>query len=216
MAHTHSPDEPHSFDDRAATWDSPDKMERARALARVIGETVPLTAQASVLECGAGTGLVSQHLPGPIGALTLADTSAGMRQVAQQKVADGELPAGTRVIDFDLERSRPLDARFDLIFMSLTLHHVHDLDAALATLAAMLAPGGHLAIIDLEDEDEDGSFHDDPSYDVHHGFDPERLASRLSEHGLRSTARRGIYDLIKEEREDHPYPLFMVVGEQTA
>lgn len=207
MADAHSPDEPHSFDDRAATWDTPDKIERARVLAEAIMDAVGPTGETTVLECGAGTGLVSQYFPAPIGALTLADTSSGMRRVAEQKVADGDLPRGTRVIDFDLERSDPLEATFDLIFMSMTLHHVHDLDRALATVIGMLAPGGHLAVIDLEDED--GSFHDDPPVDVHHGFDPDRLAERLTDAGLRSTIRRGVHDVVKNDRA---YPLFMVVG----
>jgi len=54
---------PHSsFDDRAATWDDPDKIERARVVAEAIARAVPLDRTTRVFEYGAGTGLVSEQL----------------------------------------------------------------------------------------------------------------------------------------------------------
>ena len=47
------------FDTAAATWDTPEKVERARRLAALIRDTVPLGPSATVLDYGAGTGLLA-------------------------------------------------------------------------------------------------------------------------------------------------------------
>src|SRR5690606_18584865 len=76
------------FDEKAATWDAdPAKVERARVVAEAVRATVPLDRSTRLLEYGAGTGLVTQALRDAVGPVTLADTSAGMRDVMQAKVA---------------------------------------------------------------------------------------------------------------------------------
>jgi len=47
-----------TFDDRAAEWDTPERAERARAIAALILETARPDPDARVLELGAGTGLL--------------------------------------------------------------------------------------------------------------------------------------------------------------
>ncbi|TAM89996.1 MAG: class I SAM-dependent methyltransferase, partial [Jatrophihabitans sp.] len=162
-----------SFDDRAATWDDPDKTARARAVADAITRAVPLDGSERLLEYGAGTGLVAGFLAGSVAAITLADPSAGMREVARGKVESGVLPATTRVWDLNLDLSAPPAEVFDLIVTVMALHHVAGLPAVLSGFAAMLADGGHLCIVDLEEED--GSFHDDPGVAVHSGFGESSL-----------------------------------------
>ena len=71
-----------SFDERAATWDDdPAKVERARVVAAAIRSTLALQGSERLLEHGAGTGLLSEALGADVGSITMADTSAGMRQV---------------------------------------------------------------------------------------------------------------------------------------
>lgn len=107
--------------------------------------------------------------------MTLAEPSAGMREVLHRKVADGVLPAA-EVLDLDLVRDPPPEETFDTIVCLMVLHHVQDVDAVLAGFATLLCDGGDLVIIDLDAED--GSFHDD-DFDGHHGFDHAWLAERL-------------------------------------
>src|SRR5262245_43319152 len=105
------------FDDRAATWDDdPSHVERADVVVAVLRDAVALDPSVRVLEYGAGTGLVSERLRDAVGAVTVADTSAGMRAVLDAKVANGSL-AGARVWDADLAAGpTSLDAgQFDLI-----------------------------------------------------------------------------------------------------
>lgn len=81
-----------SLDDKAATWDDEAKIERARAVADAIAGAVPLEPSMRLFEYGAGTGLVAEQLASRVGPITLADPSAGMREVASEKVAAGSLP----------------------------------------------------------------------------------------------------------------------------
>ena len=192
------------FDAKAATWDDdPSKVARAAEVARCIAAAVPLDSSTRLLEYGAGTGLVTEALREKIGPVTLADTSTGMRDVMQAKVDAGALP-NAQIWDLNLETAPPPpDEQFDLIVTVLTLHHIHDLARVLAGFAALLVPGGHLCIADLEQED--GSFHG-ADFDGHHGFDRTALARELAGAGFTSTR---FVDCTQLERDGRAYPVFL-------
>jgi predicted TPR repeat methyltransferase len=196
------------FDERADTWDDPDKVARAREVADAIAGSLPVRPGGTrVLEYGAGTGLVSEALQHRVGPLTLADSSTGMRRVMQAKVAAGALP-GARVWDLDLER-RPAPApaeEFDLVVASMVLHHVRDLPTVLGGLVGLLAPGGHLAVADLDRED--GSFHGH-GFQGHEGFERAELAAGLLRAGLVDV---GTADCGSITREGTAYPVFLATG----
>lgn len=199
---THDP-----FDAKAATWDAdPAKVARAAAVARCIATSVPLDGSTRLLEYGAGTGLVTQALREHVGPVTLADTSTGMRDVMQAKVDAGAL-VDARIWDLNLETEPPLPGEeFDVIVTVLTMHHIHHLSRVLSCFAALLAPGGHLCIADLEQED--GSFHG-PGFDGHHGFDRTALARVLADAGFTGT---GFVDCTQLERDGKTYPVFLATS----
>ena len=196
-----------SFDERAATWDDdPAKVERARVVAAAIRSTLALQGSERLLEHGAGTGLLSEALGADVGSITMADTSAGMRQVMQDKV-DSEVIPGARVWDVDLGGIDPLpDERFDLVATMLALHHVADIDCTLENFARLLEPGGHLCIVDLERED--GSFHGE-GFDGHHGFARDDLGTRLGHAGFTDVAFQDCHFVEKNGRN---YPMFLVTA----
>ena len=197
-----------SFDERAATWDDdPTKVERARVVADAIRDALPLGPSIRLLEYGAGTGLVSQALRDHVGPLVLADTSAGMRSVMEDKIAAGAI-TDARVWDLDLstEPIAQVDEHFDLIVTVLTLHHIPTLDTTLANFAHLLANGGHLAIADLDEED--GTFHDG-GFDGHHGFDHDALAAQLERAGFSDVVFRPCHELVKHGRT---YPIFLATA----
>lgn len=194
------------FDEKAATWDDdPAKVERAQVVARAIVERVRPQPGTRLLEYGAGTGLVTQAMQEAVGAVTLADTSAGMRQVMADKIEAGLLPAA-RIWDVDLAEDPTPDDEFDLIVTVLTLHHIHDVPAALAAFARLLAPGGHLCVVDLVAED--GSFHPE-GFDGHHGFEQDELAAQLEDAGFDDVTHEICHDV---ERDGVRYPIFLVTA----
>jgi SAM-dependent methyltransferase len=203
-AHAHG-DAAH-FDARAQDWDDEDKHARSRVIAAAIREEVDVTTATRVLEYGAGTGLTTQFLAaGPVGDVVLADPSRGMRDVMAAKVADGRLPASARISALDLSRDDPPAEQFDLVVTVMALHHIADVERVLAAMAAILAPGGHLCIADLEAED--GSFHAElDHFTGHDGFDREGLTTLLTDAGFRAPTWRHVHEVVKHER---PYPVFL-------
>lgn len=194
------------FDEKAATWDAdPAKVERARVVADAVRATVPLDRSTRLLEYGAGTGLVTQALRDAVGPVTLADTSAGMRDVMQAKVAAGALRDAT-IWDLDLSQGPVPDERFDLVVTVMTLHHIADLDPVLAAFRRLLEPGGHLCVVDLDEED--GSFHTE-GFAGHHGFDRGDLQRRLTGAGFTGVTFRDCHHV---ERDGVRYPLFLAVA----
>jgi len=199
------------FDERAATWDDdPAHVERARVVAGAIRDALPLDSSVRLLEYGAGTGLVSQALGDTVGPITVADTSAGMRKVMEDKVAAGVI-AEARVWDLDLA-SAPLPASeecFDLIVTVLTLHHLERLEPVLSNFATLVAEGGHLVVVDLDEED--GTFHGD-GFDGHHGFDHSALAADLDHSGFTSVTFQRCHQIVRDGRT---YPLFLAIATRT-
>lgn len=191
------------FDEQAATWDDdPAKVERAERVAECIRAAVPLATSMRLLEYGAGTGLVTQALRDAVGPVTLADTSAGMRDVMTAKIAAGSI-TDARVWDVDLASQPAPDEQFDLVVTVLTLHHIPELAPVLAAFAALLAPGGHLCIADLERED--GSFHG-AGFDGHHGFDRDDLTAQLARAGFDRVDITSCHELVRDGRA---YPMFL-------
>lgn len=200
------PDRMSDFDARARTWDDdPAKVSRAQQVAEAVRARVVLRPDARVLDFGAGTGLVSECLVGEVGPITLLDVSAGMREVLAEKIADGRLGRDARVLDIDLSVDElPSEEQYDLIVSLMTLHHVEGVEELLRAFRGLLAPGGDMVLFDLDVED--GSFHSDPTFAGHHGFDRDRLRDLLDAVGFDVI---GIEDCIDVVRGDRAYPLFV-------
>ncbi|MCD4689800.1 MAG: class I SAM-dependent methyltransferase [Desulfuromonadaceae bacterium] len=112
------------FDAKAREWDEhPGKRNVAQVFVCELQMHVSLNPAMELLEFGCGTGLVSMELHGQVAAITLLDTSAGMIEVLQEKIAqhgiDNMQPrlGGLSAID-------QVEERFDLIYSNMALHHV--------------------------------------------------------------------------------------------
>ena len=202
-------DETHlsSFDEKAATWDDdPAKLERARVVAAAVRSATRPDGSERLLEHGAGTGLLSEALQADIASVTMADTSAGMRQVMHDKVASGVIPSG-RVWDVDLGAAVGLpDEKFDLVVTMLALHHVEDIDRTLHNFADLIEPGGHLCIAELDHED--GSFHGE-GFGGHHGFVRDDLEAQIRSAGFTDVVFQSCHYVEKNGRD---YPMFLATA----
>ncbi len=189
------------FDDEAATWDDdPVHEKRQVAVARAIEEAVSLSPGMSAVDVGGGTGRLSILLADQIGSVVVTDPSAGMVQVAQKRIETAGLGDRLRAVQVDLTTER-LDGAYDVVWSSMALHHVHDLDGLLRSVAGLLVTGGRLCIADL-DEDPDGAFHADKvDFDGHHGFDRQRLAEQLAGAGFADVGFVDATTILKDDRE---------------
>lgn len=196
------------FDSKARQWDeNPVFQERARKIAEAIRATVPLQPNMSALDYGCGTGLLSFPLKDELGAILLADSSRGMLDVVAEKIRQHGVRNMTPVL-LDLLADPAPAQRFDLIYTSMTLHHVPDTDAILRIFHSLLNPGGHLCIADLDKED--GSFHG-LDVDVHHGFERADLSERALATGFEAIRFQTVFSIEKQqETGTRDYPVFLM------
>jgi ubiquinone/menaquinone biosynthesis C-methylase UbiE len=199
------------FDEIASAWDEdPRRVGTARAIAQAILEAVRPNGTERALEFGAGTGLITALLAPTLGEVLAADNSAGMLEVLDKKRGDFGL-ANVRTQQSDLSRETPAGP-FDLIFSSMTLHHIQDVEGLLARLAGLLAPGGRLAVADLDHED--GSFHGDAQGIAHHGFERGVIERWLRSAGLEQIAIATAHVMRKAGADGRPreYPIFLATA----
>ena len=189
------------FDDAAATWDDdPGHEKRQVAVAQAIRAAVELTPATRALDLGAGTGRLSILLADAVGSVVVTDPSAGMVQVARERIEAAGLGDRLRAVQADLTTDR-LDGSYDVVWSSLALHHVPDLDALLRSVASLLVDGGRLCIADL-DEDPEGAFHADRAdFAGHHGFRRDRLAEDLARAGLGDVRFVDATTVLKNDRK---------------
>jgi ubiquinone/menaquinone biosynthesis C-methylase UbiE len=199
-----------TFDERARDWDTPERIARAAEVASAIRGALDLSGTERMIDVGAGTGLLGLALVDDVGSVTLADPSAGMIEVANEKLAGGSLPTVHAVHHDLIADPAPADP-FDLAVSMLVLHHIEDTAAALAGIHALLAPGGRIALADLDTED--GTFHSPEAEGIHHqGFDRSEIERLAGEAGFGDVATRTAMRIADEDSGGPGYPVFLLTG----
>lgn len=196
------------FDAAAQTFDEDFRIRRAKAVVGQLAEQVRLDRSMSALDFGCGTGLVGFELLPMVGRLTLADPSTGMIDQARKKIDDAD---ADRVEALVLEAGHPAPpGPYDLIVSLMTLHHIPDAEGMIRVLVSSLAPGGILAISDLDSED--GSFHGADA-EVHRGFERSDVRSWFGRAGLDRIRESTPWILHKDVGgADREFPLFLITG----
>jgi 2-polyprenyl-3-methyl-5-hydroxy-6-metoxy-1,4-benzoquinol methylase len=198
------------FDAKATTWDADSaKVDRARRVAEAIARDVPDLARRSVLDYGAGTGLLGFQLLPRAARITFADVSKGMLAVVEEKIAK---TTGLNVdaVLLDLSRDPPPPGRYGLLCTLMALHHVPNVDGILKAFHSTLEPGGILCISDLDLED--GSFHG-PGVEAHPGFDRPALEGKIRAAGFGPVRFSTPCDVRKEVGgKIRTYPVFLAVA----
>lgn len=200
---------PRDFDQVAASWDEkPQRRILAEAVTSAISNSIQLHQELEVMEYGCGTGLVGLQLAKKVGHLTAVDTSAGMLEELQKKSQSMGLENVTPNLISSDRWTLPATA-FDLVFSSMVLHHITETEPLLGHLLQTLKPGGFLALADLEQED--GTFHGDPTGVAHHGFDLKALKTMLEELGFTELTTQTIHTIQKQNGE---YPIFLMTAQK--
>ena len=172
------------FDEAAATWDQePTRVQRMREVGEAIVREAAPTRDMTVLDYGCGTGLVGLYLLPHVQSVVGADNSPGMLEVLGKKITEGRLDT-MRAIHLDLQVDPVPQDRYDMVVISMALHHIADVDRTLRGCGQLLWPGGVLCIADLDSEP--GTFHSAAARASvhHHGFNREALKRRLGKIGF--------------------------------
>ena len=198
-----------SFDNYAKTWDTDKRINRAKIIANEISNSIDINENYSAMEFGCGTGLVSFNLYDKFKKITLIDSSKGMIDILNSKINKYEV---TNMVPYhlDISNENSLDIKFDVIYNSMVLHHIHDTKAIIKNFYQLLNKDGYLCIVDLDEED--GSFHKDhPEFDGHNGFNQDELKNILINAGFNDIeSNTFFYDEKIIESEKVNYSLFLM------
>ena len=197
------------FDNAAKEWDTKhQRVAQAKAIAKIIEQTIPLTRATKALEFGCGTGLLGFNLIEKVGEMTFSDTSRGMLSEVENKL---KISACTSAKIVDLNVAKIVDS-YDLIFSSMVLHHIADHKQTIADLSQSLHPEGYLCICDLDKED--GLFHSKETV-PHHGFERAELKQEFQNAGLNVIhSCTGFINRKIINDQEMNFPVFMIIGQK--
>jgi ubiquinone/menaquinone biosynthesis C-methylase UbiE len=193
------------FDSLAKEWDlNPNRVKSAKVLSKTVKDLINLKDK-SVIDYGAGTGLVAFSLCDDAKEILAMDNSSGMLEELERKIKEGDIKnIKTQLHDIESER---LPTGYDLFISSMTMHHIKDTKEFLTKAKESLNVGGYIAINDLVRED--GTFHSRGNDGVHHfGFDRSKIAKYYKELGF-EIVFDDIIEVIKKEKD---FPIFLIVG----
>jgi ubiquinone/menaquinone biosynthesis C-methylase UbiE len=198
------------FDERARAWDSPGRVALAEAVSGAMMEDVPFGSDMTAVDFGAGTGLVTLSLAPLVRRIIAVDSSEKMLESMKEKM---EL-LGVKNVDtlFTGHSSAAfLSLQADCLVSSMTFHHVEDTASLCGNIYSILAPGGFVAVADLDLED--GTFHPDNTGVYHPGFDEETIKGHFSRAGFHSVSRRIVHSIQrKRDGRDRSYQVFLLTA----
>ena len=120
----------------------------AASTARLL-DNVGVPEGARCLDAGCGGGDVSLELTrraGPSGRVVGIDLDGAKLEIARREAQAAGAAVDYQAIDIE----GPLPGPFDLVYMRFLLSHLADPEAALASAAAALAPGGRIVVEDVD------------------------------------------------------------------
>lgn len=200
------------FNAVAQTWDEdPRRVAVAAAIvAKMIG-ALRLTPQTTLLDYGAGTGLVSLALAPHVGRLIAVDEADGMLDILRAKLAEAD-PGNVEVRHWSAGQDNSGLPEFDVITGSMVLHHMEDIPAAAAVFHGLLRPGGVAAFADLDLDD--GRFHGKEMHTFHPGFDRGWLRAVFEQAGFTSVAFQEAHQVTKKftDGEERTFPIFLLTA----
>lgn len=206
--------EKRDFDKEAAAWDEqPTRVKLANDIAAAIVNQITITTDMDALDFGCGTGLLTLQLQPLIRSITGVDSSRGMLEVFQVKIAKLQL-ANVRTRLCDLDQGEMLEGRYDLIVSGMTLHHVKEIAPLLAQFHAVMATGGTLCLADLDLEG--GQFHADSTGVFHNGFDRAVLRQLLVDAGFVGVTDETAAEIEKPARDGamKRFSVFLMTGKK--
>ena len=193
------------FEEKATDWDV---NEMVRGLSSAISSTilnsVELNNDMSVMDFGAGTGLISSKVAPHVNNITAVDISEAMlNQLAAKPELKGKVtPACQNILE------QPLDEKFDLIMSAMAMHHVEDTEKMIKIFSEHLKPGAMVALADLDSED--GTFHPADVEGVYHsGFDRDAFENILKKNQFTDIQFKTAHTVDKEGKS---YTVFLAVA----
>lgn len=199
------------FDEASKTWDlKPSSLAIAKACVENINKIIKLKDNAKILDYGCGTGLVAFSLSSVTNEVIGMDNSDGMVEQFNKKAFELNY-SNIKAIKHNIENEDLPQNDFDLITISMSLHHIKNTNMFIKKAHNALTKNGYLVINDLDKED--GTFHKKHNNEgvFHFGFDKNELENMLINSGFKIIDYKIVH---KDEREDREFPIFNLIAQK--
>ncbi len=195
------------FAEKSKEWDgNPVIQQLSHNVSNAILQHTTLNKDMTVMDFGAGTGLIASAVAPNVEKVYAVDISEGM---LEKLAAKAHLKGIVEPVCQDITEN-PLAVQVDGIVSAMALHHVEDTQNCLNSFAAHLKTGGFVALADLDTED--GTFHPEGIEGVfHHGFDRADLQSKFERAGF-SNVQFVTAHTVQREPSAPAYPIFLVTA----
>jgi ubiquinone/menaquinone biosynthesis C-methylase UbiE len=200
------------FKEQASIWDTEYRINRAKTISNKIKSLIPINKDDSIIDFGAGTGLIGLNFIDTTKHITFIEKSIEMVNVLKKKISVFE-NSDFKVFD-DLLDNGISENSSDLIMSSMVFHHIKDIIGTRTRLYDLLKQGKNLCIVDLISDD--GSFHEnEKDFDGYNGFDPIWLSDQFIECGFKYK-KHGIFfsDFKQNGEKEFKYSLFILIMEK--
>ena len=197
------------FDNVAQDWESkPSRVLIAKSSVDNIIETIDLKPDFRILDYGCGTGLIGFGLSNETNTVIGMDYSIGMVEKFNSKAKELGF-TNISAIQHNINEQELPQNEFDLIAISMTLHHIKDTEMFIKKAKSSLKNGGHLCINDLVKED--GTFHDEHKNEgvEHFGYDKKELCNLIKNNGFEIIEYKIVYT---DHRNNKDYPIFQIIA----
>ncbi|MFW2604769.1 class I SAM-dependent methyltransferase [Aliarcobacter butzleri] len=199
------------FDERAKDWDKKQTtLDKSDACINHLKEKIDFSNIKNILDYGCGTGLIAFNLVEENNEVLGLDNSYGMIEEFNKKVKEKNLSNIKAKKHNILEEDLPKNS-FDLIVISMSLHHIEDINMFLKKSFEALKNGGYICINDLDKED--GSFHAKHNNEgvYHFGFSKDELVETAKKIGFSDSSFDIVYIF---ERENGNFPIFNFIAKK--
>jgi cyclopropane fatty-acyl-phospholipid synthase-like methyltransferase len=168
------------FAHKSKSWDmNSRRVKNAKSIAELILKNIFISNNMTLMDLGAGTGLLSYFIAPKVDKVVAVDNSPSMLEEFCAK--SPEFECKTDAIYADIMKYDCQEC-YDLIISSMTIHHIQDIKALFFKLHKLLKVGGYIAIADLDSED--GTFHSEDTGVCHFGFNRDEICTLAKEAGF--------------------------------
>ena len=200
------------FQKKLIMWDKdPARLSMTHKIAQAMLNRTSPRGTEILLDYGTGTGLIALEFRNSVKKIVAVDTSKDTLTFLQKKL-NAESITTIEPLEWSIGNDLQKLPRFDIIIVSLTLHHVTDTGQAAEVFYSLMNPGGTIAIADLDPDN--GESHG-PEMTVQSGFVRENMREIFKKAGFTNIEFENVATLTKvssKTGEIKDFPIFLMIA----
>ena len=200
------------FEKALMRWDKePGRLSMTHKIARAMLDRTSPRGTEVLLDYGTGTGLIAREFYPSVKKIVAVDSSKDMLDFLRKKLSADAITT-IEPLEWSIGDDLQKLSRFDIIIVSLTLHHVVDTVLAAKVFYSLLTLGGTIAVADLDPDN--GESHG-PEMNVHNGFVRENLGEIFTKAGFSNIQFDNVATLAKvssKTGEIKDFPIFLMIA----